>query len=73
VDAYLKKYVSHTKYYIKDTTDFIQKINNIGTLPHDVILATMDVTNLYTNIPTHGGLVAIADQLRRDLEVDRTS
>jgi hypothetical protein len=34
VDAYLKKYVPHTKYYIKDMTDFIQKINSIGTLPH---------------------------------------
>jgi hypothetical protein len=58
VDAYLKKYVPHTKYYIKDTTDFVQKINSIGTLPHGVILATMDVTSLYTNISTHGGLVS---------------
>jgi hypothetical protein len=31
----------------------------------------MDVTSLYTNIPTHGGLVAIADYLRRDPAVDR--
>jgi hypothetical protein len=71
VDAYLKKYVPHTKYYIKDTTDFVQKINSIGTLPHGVILATMDFTSLYTSIPTHGGLVAMADHLRRDPEVDR--
>jgi hypothetical protein len=71
VDAYLKRYVPNTRYYIKYTTDFIEKINNIGPLPQGTILATMDVTSLYTNIPTHGGLVAIADYLRRDPEVDR--
>jgi hypothetical protein len=61
VDENLKRYVPNTRYCINDTTDFIEKIYNIEPLPHGTILATMDVTSLYANIPTYGGLVVIAD------------
>ena len=48
----------YIKSYVRDTTDFIQKLSNIGQLPPNCQLATLDVTSLYTNIPNTEGLRA---------------
>jgi hypothetical protein len=69
VDHYLKNYVPKTRYYIKYTTDFVTKINSLGVIRSDTLLLTRDVISLYTNIPNHGGLVAVADKLRTDPEM----
>ena len=44
--------------YVRDMTDFMQKLRNIGPLPPHCLLATLDVTSLYTNIPNKEGLEA---------------
>ena len=44
--------------YVRDTTDFIQKLRAVGPLPPNSYLATLDVTSLYTNIPNAEGLEA---------------
>jgi len=44
--------------YLKDTTDFINFIENTQ-IPDDVILATLDVSSLYTNIPQSEGIEVI--------------
>ena len=62
----LENYVPKTASYIRDTQDFINKIKDIGPLPEGAILATLDVTSLYTNIPNQEGIVAVADKLRTD-------
>ena len=43
------------KSYVKDTTDFINKVEktNVGT---DQIMGTLDVSSLYTNIPNKEGI-----------------
>ena len=41
--------------HLKDTTDFVNFIERT-TLPKDVILVSMDVTSLYTNIPQEEGV-----------------
>ena len=41
-------------------------INQIGPLPEGTVLATLDVSSLYTYIPNQEGLIAVADQLRSD-------
>ncbi|CAG2236144.1 unnamed protein product [Mytilus edulis] len=51
VDEHIKSFVPLIKSYVKDTPDFINKIERIKNLPEGTILATMDVTSLYTNIP----------------------
>ena len=56
VDPFLKPLVPKMKSYVKDTTDFIQKINSLGDLPDNSILVSMDVTSLYTNIPNTKGV-----------------
>ena len=44
--------------YLKDKTDFINFIEQTK-LPQNVILASMDVTSLYTNIPQEEGITTV--------------
>ena len=44
--------------YIKDTTEIINTLASIKTIPSDVLLVTMDVTSLYANIPHVDGVDA---------------
>ncbi|CAM2112924.1 unnamed protein product [Caretta caretta] len=46
-----RHYATSTPSYLQDTTDFLRKLQSIGDLPENTILATMDVEALYTNIP----------------------
>ena len=39
--------------YIKDTLDFISRINETKDINKEAILVTLDVKSLYTNIPNH--------------------
>ena len=54
------------KSYIKNTTHFLNKLAEIKRLPDDAILATTDISSLYTNIPHNEGLNAIAQTLEDD-------
>ncbi len=68
VDDHIKGFVKTLPSYIKDTTDFIRKLelfSNVSrTQPdNELILVTMDVTSLYTNIPNHEGIVSIIKTL----------
>ena len=58
VDFHLRPLVGKIPSYIKDTTDFLLKLNTIANLPSDTMLATLDVTALYTNIPHAEGIQA---------------
>ena len=51
VDYYLKPLVHNTTSFIKDTTHFLNKLDQLGLLPSNAILVTLDVSSLYTNIP----------------------
>jgi hypothetical protein len=57
--------VPKVKSYVRDTQDFISKILEAPPLPPGTMV-TMDIVSLYTNIPNHEALVAIAHYLRRD-------
>ena len=43
---------------MRDTSDFLQKIGDIKSLTGNEILATLDVSSLYTNIPNDEGCQA---------------
>ena len=49
--------------YIKDTKDFLKKIQNMRKIPQDSILVTADVVGLYASIPHNSGLKALKDAL----------
>ena len=55
--------------YVKDTTDFLNRLANLNTLntllPDNAILVTLDVTSLYTNIPHSEGIEACRFFLRK--------
>ena len=62
VDEHIKMMVPLIPSYVRDTPDFIKRIENFSHRG-DFYLVTMDVTSLYTNIPNMDGLVSIARSL----------
>ena len=48
---------------LKDTTDFINKLENVKDTSEDSILVTLDVKALYTNISNHKGIEAVEETL----------
>ena len=51
VDRELQPLLANIPSYIKDTTDFLNKLCRFNNLPDNTILVTLDVTALYSNIP----------------------
>lgn len=45
--------------YLKDTTEFLNRLNQISNIDTTDWLVTLDVTSLYTNIPHKAGLDAL--------------
>jgi hypothetical protein len=65
VDHFLNPTVKKIKPYVKDTTHFLKLLNDLGDLPDDCILATLDITSMYTNIPKQEGMRAAEEALRK--------
>ena len=51
--------------YIKDTTNFFNKLSRFNNLPDNTILVTLDVTALYSNIPHNDGIGSSKKHLDR--------
>ena len=66
LDVFLKPLLRNVKSYIHDTVDFL---NNLpGQLEDNVILATFDISSMYTNIDNGLGIEAIKYWLEKDPE-----
>ena len=65
VDNFLAPIVKTGRSYIRDTSDFLLKLHDIGDLRGDELLLTLDVSSLYTNIPNDEGTMATLRALRR--------
>ena len=50
LDLHCKPIATKVKSYIKDTNDFLRKLQNLAKLADDVILCAIDVVGLYPNI-----------------------
>jgi hypothetical protein len=57
IDFHLRLFVENLPTHIKDTTDYLKKMENLA-IPENTTLVTMDVTSLYTNIPHDDGIAA---------------
>jgi hypothetical protein len=57
IDFHLRPFVENLPSHIKDTTDYLKKMENLA-IPENTTLVTMDVTSLYTNIPHDDGIAA---------------
>ena len=58
VDRELQPLLANIPSYIKDTTDFLNKLSRFNNLSDNTILVTLDVTALYSNIPHNYGIGA---------------
>ncbi|XP_041472560.1 uncharacterized protein LOC121421825 [Lytechinus variegatus] len=64
VDYHIKPLVSRAPSYIHDTPEFLRKLNDIkDQIPETVIIVTLDVSSLYTNIPHDEGIQASCEAL----------
>ena len=68
IDHFSQPNVKNIRSYVKDTSDFLHMLNNLGTLPPNCILATRDVSSLYTNIeclnsPSNTHLLMLLDKV----------
>ena len=60
---YLKPLVHKTASFIKDTTHFLNELDQLGHLSSNATLVTLDVPSLYTNIPHNEGIDACRHNL----------
>ena len=58
-DYHLKAVMRRSWSYVKDSGDFIEKIERISNVPDDAILVTADIVALYPSIPHELGLKAL--------------
>ena len=65
VDEFLRPIAERLPSYIRDTTDFIQRIKVFGKLPVECYLVTLDVSSLYTNIDNDEGLTVVLEELMK--------
>ncbi len=65
VDHFLNETTFSLPAYVRDTTDFLCKLNRVGTLPENTYLVTLDVESLYTNIPNDYGILAARNTLAK--------
>lgn len=63
VDEFLRPIAERLPSYIRDTTDFIQRMKFLGKLPVECYLVTLDVSSLYTNIDIDEGLTVVQEEL----------
>ena len=65
LDHHLKPVIQSSQSYIKDSGDFLRKIKQIGNLPENSILVTVDVVGLYPSIPHELGLKVLEEALEK--------
>ena len=63
LDYHLKSNMQSAKLYLRDTSGFLRKLNELGKLPENVILVTTGVVGLYPSIPHADGLEALSVKL----------
>ena len=68
VDEHIKHYVPKTNSYVRDTQHFISRLKLIGEVPENALLVMLEVSSLYTNIPNHEGILAVAEHLRKNTD-----
>ena len=58
IDFHLRPHVLALPSYLKDTTDYLRRLETKPTVPDNTVLVSLDVTSLYTNIPHEDGINA---------------
>ena len=56
VDYHLQPIVKEIPLYVKDTQDFLKKLEKVKDIPQESLLVTLDIKLPYTNIPSNEGI-----------------
>ena len=67
LDFHLQPIAKNVESYIKDIYDFLKKLRSLTNVPGNS-LCTMDVDNLYPNIPHDEGLYALRKRLNEEIK-----
>ena len=59
VDYHLQPIVKEIPSYVKDTQDFLKKLEKVKEIPLESLLLTLDVKSLYANIPNNESIIAV--------------
>ncbi len=70
IDHYLKPIATKHDSYIRDTTDFLNKLKTVTANPK-ALLVTLDVQNMYPSIPTAPGVKTVTDAFRENPQTGR--
>ena len=65
VDYHLQPVVKEIPSYVKDTQDFLKKLEKVKDIPLESLLVTLDVKSLYTNIPNNEGIKAVKESYEK--------
>ena len=68
VDYYLKLHIEALPSHIKDTADFINKINGVENISEKAFLVSFGVKSIITNISNHEGTEAAKEALNSVLQ-----
>ncbi|CAJ0917088.1 unnamed protein product [Ranitomeya imitator] len=63
LEKILSRLVPRIKSYLKDTTGFLTSLKNIGRLPINCLLVSMDMNSLYTSIRHQDGIESVMSLL----------
>ena len=63
LDYHLQPLTKKVESYIKDTNHFLKRLKELGSLPKNATLCTIDVVGLYPNIPHEEDLASIRKHL----------
>ena len=63
LDHRLQPVMKAGKSYIKDTSHFSEKLENLGNIPSNALVVTADVVGLYPSIPHNAGFQALYEKL----------
>ena len=61
VDFHLQPVVKNIPSYVRNATDFLQKLDKVKNIPNDCLLVTLDVKSVYTNIPNNEAIKAVRE------------
>ena len=65
VDYHLQPIVKEIPSYIKNTQDFLKKLEKVKDIPQESLLVTLDIKSLYTNIPNNKGIKVVKESYEK--------